>query len=80
MSTNRKALVIGSRGQIGIELVMALRSKLGQDNVIGADIQAADSVSSEDGPYVQLNVLDAEAIRVVFKTTPLQRFISLLRF
>lgn len=63
MSTNRKALVIGCRGQIGIELVMALRSKLGQDNVIGADIQAADSVSSEDGPYVQLNVLDADALR-----------------
>ena len=63
MSTNRKALVIGCRGQIGIELAMALRSKLGQDNVIGADIQAAESVSSEDRPYVQLNVLDAEALR-----------------
>jgi len=63
MSTNRKALVIGCRGQIGIELVMALRAKLGQHNVIGADIQSADAVSLEDGPYVPLNVLDAEALR-----------------
>ena len=60
---NRKALVIGCRGQIGIELVMALRSKLGHAHVIGADIQPAENIPAEDGPYVQLNVLDAEGLR-----------------
>lgn len=58
----RKALVIGSRGQIGIELVEMLQYKLGMDNVWGADIHETSTIPNNAGNYSQLNVLDKEAM------------------
>ena len=58
----RKALVIGSRGQIGIELVEMLQHKLGMDNVWGADIHESSAIPSNAGNYSQLNVLDKDAM------------------
>jgi len=58
----RKVLVIGSRGQIGIELVEALQQKLGMENVLGADIHDASAIPESAGKYAQLNVLDKEAM------------------
>ena len=58
----RKALVIGSRGQIGIELVEMLQHKLGMDNVWGADIHETSAIPNNAGNYSQLNVLDKEAM------------------
>jgi len=58
----RKALVIGSRGQIGIELVEMLQHKLGMDNVWGADIHETSAIQNNAGNYSQLNVLDKEAM------------------
>jgi len=65
--TSRKALVIGSRGQIGIELVMALRAKLGQNQVIAADIQPLEKIESEFFPYQIINALDKEAMEACIK-------------
>lgn len=56
MSTG-KALVIGSRGQIGTELVETMRKQRGAANVISADIQDIN----EDG-YVKLDALDAKGV------------------
>ena len=36
----KKILVIGSNGQLGIELLTALRDKFGSKNVISSDINA----------------------------------------
>ncbi|MFM7771047.1 MAG: NAD-dependent epimerase/dehydratase family protein [Bacteroidota bacterium] len=63
----RKALVIGSRGQIGIELVEALQRKLGNDNVWGADIHNSADIPDTAGQYAQLNVLDKEAMRILIE-------------
>ncbi|MFM8596911.1 MAG: NAD-dependent epimerase/dehydratase family protein [Flavobacteriales bacterium] len=58
-----KILVIGSCGQIGTELVLALRSKFGNDQVIAADLREKSPEILANGPYVQLDALDREQVR-----------------
>ncbi|KIA95991.1 NAD-dependent epimerase [Pedobacter kyungheensis] len=58
-------LVIGACGQIGKELLVALREKNGHDNVIAADIHPQESLPAETAPYVKLNVLDAQALEAL---------------
>jgi nucleoside-diphosphate-sugar epimerase len=53
-----KILVIGSAGQIGTELVMALRKEFGGDNVVASDIREPQAEVMESGPFEPLNVLD----------------------
>lgn len=59
-----RILVIGSRGQIGTELVEALRGIYGNENVFSSDLKEKDG---KDEPYVQLNVLDKNALHDVVK-------------
>ncbi len=59
----KKILVIGAGGQIGTELVLALRSKHGETNVIGADLHEACPKAIGNGPYVQMDILDRENVR-----------------
>lgn len=54
-------LVIGASGQIGIDLVLALRKKHGTERVIAADIRPPQNAEVADGPFVQLNVMDRTA-------------------
>jgi nucleoside-diphosphate-sugar epimerase len=61
----RKALIIGACGQIGIELTMALRQKLGAESVVASDVKETCPPAIADGPYVQLSVLDFDALRQV---------------
>lgn len=58
-----KILVLGSMGQIGTELVDALRMKNGEKNVLSADIKPNPS----DPYYVELNALDKDRIFEVVK-------------
>lgn len=58
-----KILVIGSMGQIGTELVEALRKKHGEKNVLSGDIKPNPS----DPYYVELNALDKDKIFEVVK-------------
>lgn len=58
-----KILVVGAGGQIGTELVLALRKKKGNDNVIAADIKQEPSQELAQGPYIQMDVLDRESVR-----------------
>ena len=63
----RSILVTGSSGQIGSELVTALRGEYGNDNVISSDIRPPQNKNSkESGPFVVLDVLDKDSIFKVF--------------
>ena len=53
-----KILVIGSSGQIGIDLVLELRRLHGINNVIATDIKEPCPTLIKDGPFYQLDVLD----------------------
>ena len=58
-----KVLVTGSLGQIGTDLVQALRERHGIDSVIASDIRhSAGHSSVEGGPFVTLDVLDTDGI------------------
>jgi len=59
----QKILVIGSNGQIGTELVKALRRLNGEGNVIAADLNS----SPEAGPFVQLDILNKRLLERVVR-------------
>lgn len=61
----RKVLVIGAGGQIGTELVIRLREKLGAENAIAADLKTDCPAALQGGPYIQMDVLDKETVRKV---------------
>jgi len=52
-------LVIGSCGQLGTELVEALREIYGNENVIASDIRKGQGEVFEAGPFELLDILDA---------------------
>jgi nucleoside-diphosphate-sugar epimerase len=51
----KRILVTGSLGQIGSELVPALRERYGSDNVVSSDIRTPAGDAQAGGPYVQLD-------------------------
>jgi nucleoside-diphosphate-sugar epimerase len=53
-----KILVIGSAGQIGSELTLALRNTYGEENVFATDIKQAPKDVVEGGPFQILDVMD----------------------
>lgn len=55
-------LVIGASGQIGSELVMALRNVHGSNNVFATDIKPAPADVMESGPFQILDVLDEKQL------------------
>ena len=62
-ATREKILVTGALGQIGTELVEALRDKHGASSVIASDIRSDEKQNStSQGPYVTLDVLDTDSI------------------
>ena len=59
----KKILVLGSCGQIGTELVLTLRTKFGNQQVVAADLKDECPTNLANGPYVRLDALDKEAVR-----------------
>jgi nucleoside-diphosphate-sugar epimerase len=55
-------LIIGASGQIGIELTMALRKKLGSNRVVASDVRATTDSELLSGPFEVLDVLDKDAL------------------
>ncbi len=64
----KKILVTGALGQIGSELIFALKKKYGNENVIASDVRcdAPDNIKNS-GPYEILDVLNKEAIEALVK-------------
>jgi nucleoside-diphosphate-sugar epimerase len=56
-------LVTGACGQIGSELVTALRERQGSSNVIATDIAPPSPQLQESGPFEYLDVTDTDALR-----------------
>jgi nucleoside-diphosphate-sugar epimerase len=63
----KKVLVIGAGGQIGTELVMELRKRFGNQQVIAADVKDECSDALKNGPYVKMDVLDKEFVTTFIK-------------
>jgi len=54
----KRILVIGAGGQIGTELVLALREKYGIENVVAADVKTDCPEQLMNGPYTKMDILD----------------------
>ena len=59
----KRIIVIGACGQIGSELVLALRQRFGTENVIAADIHDQAIPVLKEGPYVKMDVMDRKGVR-----------------
>ena len=57
-----RILVIGASGQIGTELVLALRARYGNSEVVANDIRTASDEVKECGPFETLDVLNRKAL------------------
>lgn len=76
-----KILVIGSSGQIGSELVLALRKIYGNKNVYATDIKQPVKEVRESGPFQILDVLDFNNLLhfvVRFKITQIYNLAAVL--
>ncbi len=60
-------LVVGAAGQIGTELVLALREKNGSDRVIASDLLDQPTDALANGPYEKVDVLDKQGLFDVIK-------------
>jgi len=71
-----KILVIGANGQIGTELVNALRHIHGADSVIASDINSPTYAIRHSGPFELVNVLDKDNLHHIFnKHKPTQVYL-----
>jgi len=62
-----RILIIGSSGQIGTELVIALRKIYGDSNVISSDIRPSSDEVMNSGPFEELDILDEQLLRKIVK-------------
>ena len=63
---SEKILVIGANGQIGTELVTALRNIHGAEQVIASDLKSPTYAIRNRGPFEIVNVLDDENLHHIF--------------
>ena len=59
-----KILVIGSSGQIGVELTLALRKIYGEANVLASDLREQNELLAGTGPYVSMDVMNKEMLHL----------------
>jgi nucleoside-diphosphate-sugar epimerase len=73
---SEKILVIGANGQIGTELVNALRTLHGAEQVIASDINSPAYAIRNTGPFEFANVLDKDNLHHLFhKHRPTQVYL-----
>ena len=58
----KKILVIGAAGQIGTDLTLELRNRLGGDQVVASDIKLAPQDIMDGGPFVKLDAMDKKKL------------------
>ena len=66
-SMGEKILIIGANGQIGTELVNALRSIHGAEQVIASDINDPAYAIRNTGPFEFVNVMDKDNLHHIFE-------------
>lgn len=71
----KKILVTGAMGQIGSELITALRKSYGSENVIASDIRSMNAEQS--GPFEIVDVTDVKQLYKVAKTYEVDTIIHL---
>lgn len=64
----KRILVTGAAGQIGSELVPALRSREGVEEVVASDIRDAGGALAAAGPFQRLDCGDREALDAAIRT------------
>lgn len=62
---NKKILVVGACGQIGVELTLQLRKMYGEGVVIASDLREEHYLLKGTGPYVQLDIMNKETFHVL---------------
>jgi nucleoside-diphosphate-sugar epimerase len=60
-------LVTGATGQIGSELVPALRERYGAENVIASDVRMPAASTAGEGPFERLDCTDPHEIREILR-------------
>jgi nucleoside-diphosphate-sugar epimerase len=63
----QKVLVVGALGQIGSELVNALRNILGTESVVASDIRFRTKDTDDNGPFEIVDCTDIRALAEVVK-------------
>ncbi len=63
----KKILVTGALGQIGSELVSALRARYGEDQVVASDVRMPPAPAAPDGPFEYLDCTDQSQIQQVVR-------------
>lgn len=58
----RRILVTGALGQIGTELVPALRARYGADRIVASDVRMHASAPEEDGPFAYVDCVHIRQI------------------
>lgn len=58
----QRILVTGAVGQIGTELVAALRERYGESNVVATDLREPSAEVAEAGPFERLDCRDGQAL------------------
>lgn len=67
MNSKEKIVVLGSAGQIGTDLVETLRQQHGSESVIATDIKDQPQEFKNKGPFVMMDVLDANSVYELIK-------------
>jgi nucleoside-diphosphate-sugar epimerase len=72
-----RILVTGACGQIGTELVAALREKYGWENVLAADLRENSDTMQKNGPYFKLDVLNKRRLSSMVKNLGIRQIFHL---
>ena len=64
----KKVIVTGASGQIGSELTLALRAKVGNENVLATDIKEPGPKVAESGPFEKLDCTDFSRLREMVRS------------
>jgi len=72
-----KILVIGAAGQVGTDLVPALRAEAGREGVVAAVHRKAPPANVADGPTETLDATDKEALRRIVERHEIDRIYHL---